>query len=293
MNTASAEHEADERSPPRRSRARAGRARAIRAAGCRLPLHADLPFAMCHDPAPLDSSRRCGFGYPARRPPATRPRWSALRARIAAAARREKRQAGDQIWQTDGRCAGTARGARNSRCGIVGRVGIVRRRTSTLSRRIAIVEDEPAHPRQLRGRAAPPRLRGRDVRATAPDALAAFRTRLPDLALSTSASATTSTAASRCAASCARCRRRVPIIFLSARDSDFDIVAGPAPRRRRLPDQGREPAAPRRAHRRAVPAQRAPGGAAGDRGHRRARPAHARRQAPDRATGTASASTSR
>ena len=67
-----------------------------------------------------------------------------------------------------------------------------------------------------------------------------------------------------------------------------------APRRRRLPDQGREPAAPRRAHRGAVPPQRAAS-------RRRRRPrtccraaaCYARPQAPDGDVARRSASTSR
>ena len=48
----------------------------------------------------------------------------------------------------------------------------------------------------------------------------------------------------------------LPIIFLTARDSDFDTVSGLAYGRRRLPHQGHQPAAPARAHRGAVPPAR-------------------------------------
>ena len=81
--------------------------------------------------------------------------------------------------------------------------------------------------RQLRGRAGAGRAtRSRPTRR-APDALAAFRTRLPDLALiDIGLGDDIDGGFELCARRCARCRRRVPIIFLSARDSEFDIVAG-------------------------------------------------------------------
>ena len=44
----------------------------------------------------------------------------------------------------------------------------------------------------------------------------------------------------------------LPIIFLTARDSEFDAVSGPATGRRRLPDQGHQPTAPDGAGRRPV-----------------------------------------
>ena len=125
-----------------------------------------------------------------------------------------------------------------------------------MSRRIAIVEDEPA----IRANYADAlRRHGYEVAAYAnrTDALAAFRTRLPDLALidigladdidggfALSARVARAVGDACRSSSCRRATR------------DFDIVAGLAAGRRRLPDQGREPAAPRGAHRRAVPAQR-------------------------------------
>ena len=92
-------------------------------------------------------------------------------------------------------------------------------------RRIAIVEDEPA----IRANYADAlRRHGYDV-ATMPIA----PTRSPRSARacpisrwSTSAWATMSTAASRCTRELRALSATVPIIFLSARDTDFDIVAG-------------------------------------------------------------------
>jgi two-component system, OmpR family, response regulator len=94
-----------------------------------------------------------------------------------------------------------------------------------MSRRIAIVEDEPA----IRGNYADVlRKQGYEVAAYGDraSALAAFRTRLPDLTLIDIG------LADDIDGGFALCRELralspvVPIIFLSARDSDFDIVAG-------------------------------------------------------------------
>ena len=125
-----------------------------------------------------------------------------------------------------------------------------------MSRRIAIVEDDPA----IRENYADALKRhGYEVAAYAsrPEALAAFRTRLPDLAIIDIGLGDEPDGGFALCRELRAMSATLPIIFLSARDSDFDIVVGPAPRRRRLPDQGREPAAPRRAHRGAVPARRA------------------------------------
>ena len=76
-----------------------------------------------------------------------------------------------------------------------------------MSRRIAIVEDEPA----IRANYADAlRRHGYEVAAYAsrPEAMAAFRTRLPDLAVIDVGLGDEPTAASRCAGSSARCRRR-------------------------------------------------------------------------------------
>lgn len=94
-----------------------------------------------------------------------------------------------------------------------------------MSRRIAIVEDEPA----IRANYADVlRKQGYEVAAYAnrTDALAAFRMRLPDLAIIDIG------LGDDIDGGFALCRElrafspTVPIIFLSARDSDFDIVAG-------------------------------------------------------------------
>jgi two-component system, OmpR family, response regulator len=94
-----------------------------------------------------------------------------------------------------------------------------------MSRRIAIVEDEPA----IRANYADAlKKQGYEVAAYADrqTALAAFRTRLPELALIDIG------LADEIDGGFALCRElralsaSLPIIFLSARDSDFDIVAG-------------------------------------------------------------------
>jgi two-component system OmpR family response regulator len=94
-----------------------------------------------------------------------------------------------------------------------------------MSRRIAIVEDEPA----IRANYADAlKKQGYEVAtyASRPDALAALRLRLPDLALIDIG------LADEIDGGFALCRElralsaTLPIIFLSARDSDFDIVAG-------------------------------------------------------------------
>jgi two-component system OmpR family response regulator len=92
-------------------------------------------------------------------------------------------------------------------------------------RRIAIVEDEPA----IRANYAEAlRRHGYEVAtyASRPDALAAFRTRLPDLALVDIGLGDDIDGGFALTRELRAMSATVPIIFLSARDSDFDIVAG-------------------------------------------------------------------
>ena len=94
-----------------------------------------------------------------------------------------------------------------------------------MSRRIALVEDEPA----LRDNVADAlRRHGYDV-ATYDgrgDALRAFRARLPDLALIDIGLADDVDGGFALCRELRALSATLPIIFLSARDSDFDIVAG-------------------------------------------------------------------
>lgn len=92
-------------------------------------------------------------------------------------------------------------------------------------RRIAIVEDEPA----IRANYADAlRRHGYEVAAYAnrAEALAAFRTRLPDLALVDIGLSDDVDGGFALVRELRALSATVPIIFLSARDSDFDIVAG-------------------------------------------------------------------
>jgi two-component system OmpR family response regulator len=94
-----------------------------------------------------------------------------------------------------------------------------------LSRRIALVEHEPA----LRDNVADAlRRQGYDVAtfANRADALVAFRARLPDLALIDIGLADDVDGGFALCRELRALSAGVPIIFLSARDSDFDIVAG-------------------------------------------------------------------
>ena len=94
-----------------------------------------------------------------------------------------------------------------------------------MSRRIAIVEDEPA----IRANYSDVlRKQGYEVAAydNRPDALAAFRTRLPDLALIDIGLGEDIDGGFALCRELRALSPTVPIIFLSARDSDFDIVAG-------------------------------------------------------------------
>ena len=94
-----------------------------------------------------------------------------------------------------------------------------------MSRRIAIVEDEPA----IRANYADVlKKQGYDVATygNRADALAAFRTRLPDLALIDIGLVDDIDGGFTLCRELRALSANIPIIFLSARDSDFDIVAG-------------------------------------------------------------------
>lgn len=94
-----------------------------------------------------------------------------------------------------------------------------------MSRRIAIVEDEPA----IRANYADVLTRqGYEVAAYAKrnDALAAFRTRLPDLALIDIGLADDVDGGFTLCRELRALSATIPILFLTARDSDFDVVAG-------------------------------------------------------------------
>lgn len=94
-----------------------------------------------------------------------------------------------------------------------------------MSRRIAIVEDEPS----IRANYADAlRKQGYDVAAyaTRNEALAAARVRLPDLALIDIGLADDIDGGFALCRELRALSATLPIIFLSARDSDFDIVAG-------------------------------------------------------------------
>lgn len=94
-----------------------------------------------------------------------------------------------------------------------------------MSRRIAIVEDEPS----IRANYAEALARhGYEVASYAnrPDALTAFRTRMPDLAVIDIALADEPDGGFTLCRELRAMSATLPIIFLSARDSDFDIVAG-------------------------------------------------------------------
>lgn len=94
-----------------------------------------------------------------------------------------------------------------------------------MGRRIAIVEDEAA----IRANYADALARqGYEVAAYAdrPEALAAFRTRLPDLAIIDIGLGDEPEGGFTLCGELRALSVRVPIIFLTARDSDFDIVSG-------------------------------------------------------------------
>jgi two-component system OmpR family response regulator len=107
-------------------------------------------------------------------------------------------------------------------CGIV---AIAFQAQPHVSRRIALVEDEPA----LRDNVADAlRRHGYEVATYGDrgDALIAFRTRLPDLALVDIGLADDIDGGFALCRELRSLSATLPIIFLSARDSDFDIVAG-------------------------------------------------------------------
>jgi two-component system OmpR family response regulator len=94
-----------------------------------------------------------------------------------------------------------------------------------MSRRVAIVEDEPA----IRANYAEVLTRqGYEVAAyaTRAEAMAAFRTRLPDLALIDIGLGDDVDGGFALCRELRALSPSLPILFLSARDSDFDIVAG-------------------------------------------------------------------
>ncbi len=101
------------------------------------------------------------------------------------------------------------------RCAIVG----------GMTRRIAIVEDEPAIRANYRDVLARQGYAVADYDNRA-DALAAFRTRLPDLALIDIGLADDVDGGFALCRDLRALSPSVPILFLTARDSDFDIVAG-------------------------------------------------------------------
>jgi two-component system, OmpR family, response regulator len=94
-----------------------------------------------------------------------------------------------------------------------------------MGRRIAIVEDEAA----IRANYAEALARqGYEVAAYAdrPEALAAFRSRLPDLAIIDIGLGDEPEGGFTLCAELRAMSVRLPIIFLTARDSDFDVVSG-------------------------------------------------------------------
>ena len=96
---------------------------------------------------------------------------------------------------------------------------------SALSRRIALVEDEPALAANV---ADALRRQGYDVATygNRADALAALRSRLPDLALIDIGLPDDIDGGFTLCRELRALSATLPIVFLSARDSDFDVVAG-------------------------------------------------------------------
>ena len=128
----------------------------------------------------------------------------------------EKGQAGEEKWQTDGRWIKAGPGRARAVSAAV---------YSDAMKRIAIVEDEPA----IRANYAEAlRRHGYEVAAYAnrADAMTAFRTRLPDLALVDIGLGEDIDGGFALTRELRALSATLPIIFLSARDSDFDIVAG-------------------------------------------------------------------
>jgi two-component system OmpR family response regulator len=154
--------------------------------------------------------------------------------------RGEKGRTGEERWQTCGSWAGirpagrTLRYSRRRREPSAGpfqgrrrlsRRDRAQREGAHIIRRIAIVEDEPA----IRANYAEAlRRHGYEVATYAgrAEALAAFRTRLPDLALVDIGLGEDIDGGFALTRELRALSATVPIIFLSARDSDFDVVAG-------------------------------------------------------------------
>src|SRR6266851_1475126 len=163
------------------------------------------------------------FGLPAGRGPG----FSLLNASEMASRCREKGRAGEESWQKKGSGRGIpwhrvprTLQVRYSRPSLEQLAAV-----TDMSRRIAIVEDEPA----IRGNYVDVlRKQGYEVAAYAnrADALAAFRTRLPDLAVVDIGLGDDIDGGFALCRELRAMSATVPIIFLSARDSDFDIVAG-------------------------------------------------------------------
>ena len=154
---------------------------------------------------------------------------------------------GDQSWRNDG-----SRGCRG--------VAPPELRYSRRKNR-----HEPPHrhrrgrtrdPRQLRRRADASRATRSPPTPTAREALAAFRTRLPDLALIDIGLGDEHRRRLRAVPRAARAVGDAADHLPSARDSDFDIVSGLRLGADDYLTKDVEPAAARGAHRRAVPAQR-------------------------------------
>src|SRR3970282_845438 len=97
-----------------------------------------------------------------------------------------------------------------------------------MSRRIAIVEDDPAiranYAEALRKQGFAGSAYG-----TRAEALAAMRTRLPDLAVIDIGLGGDADAGFDLCRELRALSSSLPIIFLTARDSDFDVVSGPCP----------------------------------------------------------------
>jgi DNA-binding response OmpR family regulator len=126
-----------------------------------------------------------------------------------------------------------------------------------MKKHIAIVEDEPA----LRENYAAALARhGYQVKTygNRKSAMQAFQIRLPDLAIIDISLEDEAEGGFDLCRDLRALSAELPIIFLTARDSELDAVSGSAPGGGRFPDQGREPAAPGGPGRGAVSAHRCP-----------------------------------
>ncbi len=197
MNTASAEHEAHHQS----------RDEAVHHETSQLaPLAAQEPAAVaaidvCHVPLTCFASEAGGLGGARReRPPAARPRWSALRAGNAAGGGSGKRQRGEEMWQTRGSTVAHDERRTDAKAAAVYSPQAVRCLIPDLRHPHAPHRHRRGrtrHPRQLRRRAAPSRLRGGRRTRTGPRRWPRSARGCPTSRWSTSGSATRSTAASR------------------------------------------------------------------------------------------------